>query len=235
MAFLTSQLITDSYYTSKVIAREFETPTGTQMTDGLRLLNKLIADRTINEGTIPYSDRLNFPAVAGTESYYLENAIDIEIFTFYIQSVRYQTRNQQRKDYFGSFRATNIQSLPFNWHFEREFGGGRLYLYFTPDTAYPLEVWGSFRLTSVTMFQDLSLTLDQFYTDYMEYLLADRICQYNSYTTPPDVKIQLEKYDKWISNSTNVMDLTQQKISTLSGGSAINYGYVNLSNGWTPV
>lgn len=235
MALLTSSLITNAYYTSGIISRDFESPTGSQTTDGLRLLNELIEDRTVDEGTIPYTDKYTTNAVAGTSEYFIPNIIDIDVFTFYIQSIRYQTRNMQRQDYFGTFRPVNIQSLPWNWHFERKLGGGTLFLYFVPDTNYPLEIWGSFRLTSVTLFQDLSLTLDQFYTNFLQYLLAERLCNFNSYAVPVDVANQLNKYYRWISNNTNILDLKQQKLSSLSGGGAINYAVVNLgTSGFMP-
>lgn len=235
MAYLSSNLITDSYYLSGIVSRDFESVTNSQTSDGLRLLNEVIADRTIDNATIPYTDRYTLPAVAGTSEYFIQNLIDIDVFTFYINSIRYQTRNQQRQDFFGSYRATGIQSLPWDWHFERQFNGGKLYLYFTPDVAYPMEIWGSFRLSSVTLFQDLSLTLDQFYTNFLQYLLADRLCDFFSYNVPANVSKKLKDYYEWISNTTNVMDLRQQKLSSLSGGSAINYAVVNLSNGWLPL
>ena len=234
MTYLSSNLISDAYYLSGIVSRDFETVTGSQTTDGLRLLNEVIADRTIDEGTVPYTDKYTFNAVAGTSEYFIENLIDIEVFTFYIQSVRYQTRNQQRSEYFGSFRPVNIQSLPWDWHFERQFSGGKLYLYFTPDQNYPLEIWGSFRLSSVTLFQDLSLTLDQFYTNFLQYLLAERLCQFFSYQVPANVSAQLDKYYQWISKNTNVMDLRQQKLSSLGSSDGINWGIVNLSSGWIP-
>lgn len=235
MTYPTSNLISDAYYLSGIVSRDFETVTGAQTTDGLRLLNQIIADRTVDEGTIPYTNTLSMAAIPGQDTYFIPNLIDIEVFTFFIQSIRYQTRNQQRQDFFGSFRAMNIQSLPWNWHFERAFNGGNLSLYFVPDTNFPLEIRGTFRLTSVTLFQDLSLTLDPFYTNFLLYLLAERLCNFNSYMVPADVAIQLKKYYKWINNSTNVMDLRQQKLSSLSGGETINYAIVNLSGGWLPV
>ena len=235
MAYLTSNLIADSYYLSGIVSREFETVTGSQTTDGLRLLNEVLADRTLDEGTIPYTDKLSFPAISGTSEYFIANLIDIDVFVFYIQGIRYQTRNQKRNEFFGSFRATQIQSLPWNWHLEREFAGGRLFLYFIPDVAYPLEIHGTFRLNSVTLFQDLSLTLDQFYTNFVQYLLAERLCQFFSYNVPANVAMQLNKYIKWINNTTNVMDLRTQKLSSLNNGVAINYAMVNLSGGWVPI
>lgn len=235
MVYLASNLITEAYYLSGIVSRNFESVTGDQTSDGLRLLNDVIADRTIDESSIPYTDKFTLTATPGTSEYFIENIIDIDVFVFYIDSLRYQTRNQQRQDYFGSFRPTNIQSLPWTWHFERELGGGRLFLYFVPDTNYPLEIWGSFRLSSVTLFQDLSLTLDRFYTNFLQYLLVQRLCNFNSYAVPSNVEMQLQKYFKWISNNTNVLDLRQQKLSSLSGGAAINYGIVNLGNGgWLP-
>lgn len=235
MTYLASNLIADSYYLSGIVSREFETPTGAQMSDGLRLLNNVLADRTVDEATIPYTDRLTLTASAGISEYFIPNLIDIDVFVFYINSLRYQTNNQQRKKFFGSFRPTDIQSLPWNWHFERKLNGGTLFLYFVPDVNYPLEIWGSFRLSAVTEFQDLSLTLDEFYTNFVQFLLAERLCQFNSYKVPINVAQQLERYYKWIGNNTNIMDLSQQKLSSLSGGTAINYGLVNLSGGWIPI
>lgn len=235
MAYLTSNLVTDSYYLSGIVSRDFENVTASQITDGLNALNDIISERTIDESTIPYTEKYTMTATAGVSEYFISNLIDIETFVFYIGDVRYQTRHQQRQDYFGSFRPTGIQSLPWNWHMEREKGGARLFLYFVPNTNYPLEIWGSFRLIEVTLFQDLSLTLDRFYTNFLKFLLAERLCSINSYKVPANVSTQLEKYYDWIDSSTNVMDLKTQKISSLGGAAAINWAFVNLNNGWLPV
>lgn len=234
MALLTSSLITEAYYLSSIVSRDFENVTGSQTTDGLRLLNEVIADRTIDHSTIPYTDKLTMNAVNGQSVYFIQNLIDLEVFVFYINGLRFQTINQKRKEFFGSFRQVDINSLPFNWHVERKLGGANLFLYFVPDTNFPLELWGQFRLGSVTLFQDLSLTLDLFYTNFLTYLLAERLCQFNSFNVPPDIAKQLEKYYEWISNNTNVMDLRTEKYSSLSGGGTINYAIANLSSGWIP-
>lgn len=234
MALLTSSLITEAYYLSSIVSRDFENVTGSQTTDGLRLLNEVIADRTIDHSTIPYTDKLTMNAVNGQSVYFIQNLIDLEVFVFYIDGLRFQTINQKRKEFFGSFRQVDINSLPFDWHVERKLGGANLFLYFVPDTNFPLELWGQFRLGSVTLFQDLSLTLDLFYTNFLTYLLAERLCQFNSFNVPPDIAKQLEKYYEWISNNTNVMDLRTEKYSSLSGGGTINYAIANLSGGWIP-
>ena len=234
MIYLASELIADSYYLSGIVSREFEEPTGSQMSDGLRLLNDVLQDRTIDSGTIPYTQKYTLTATPDVSEYFIQDLIDIDVFVFYINSLRYQTQNQQRKEFRGSFRPTEIQSLPWNWNFERQLSGGKLSLYFIPDIAYPLEIWGTFRLISVTQYQDLALTLDQFYTNFLKFLLVQRLCQFNSYKVPLDITTQLDRYYRWITNNTNVMDLRMQKLSSLSGGAAINYAIVNLSGGWLP-
>lgn len=235
MAYLTSNLVTDSYYLSSIVSRNFETPTGDQMSDGLNLLNDVLADRTIDHGTIPYTKKLALTAVAGQSEYFIPDLMDLDVFVFYVQSLRYQTSNQQRDEFFGSTRAVNVQSLPFSWNFERQLDGGTLSLYFVPDQNYPLEIRGTFRLSSVTEFQDLSLTLDRFYTNFLKFLLVERLCQYNSFKVPQDVAMQLKKYYQWIENRTNIIDLRQKKYTSLNCGESINYAMVNLNNGWLPI
>lgn len=234
MAYLTNELVSNAYYIANIVSREFETPTGQQLTDGLLVLNDLLADKSANNSMVSYSTKYEFDAVAGTSEYYVPGLIYADTLTFFIDSIRYQTRNQQRQDFFGSFRATDIQSLPFNWHAERVLDGTNIYLYFVPNTAYPVEIWGSFSLSSVTQFQDLSLTLDRYYINFLKFELAVRLCTEYGYTVPPKVQQQLEEYYRWINSSTNTVDLKMQKLSGLSGGTAINYALVNLSGGWVP-
>lgn len=235
MTLTANQLISDAYYVSNIVSREFETPTGQQLSDGLRFLNELITDKDIDSSLVPYTSVYNFSAVIGQQMYFIPNLIYAETFTFYINTIRYQTRNQQRKDYFGSFRATNIESLPFNWHTERCLNGSNLFLYFLPSQEFPLEIWGQFRLSTVTQFQNLSLTYEAFYTNFLKYELAVRLCKEYGYNAPPLVSEQLANYYTIINAKSNTYDLKQQKLSTLTSGSAINYAIVNLSGGWVPM
>lgn len=235
MAYLTNELIAGAFYASSIISREYETPSASQMSEGLFLLNDLIGDKAIDSSLIPYSDNHTFTAVAGTDNYYIENLISIETFVFYIDGVRYQTNNQQRFEFFGTFRPMNVQSLPWNWHLERELDGARLFLYFVPDVNYPLEIWGQFRLLEVTLFQDLSLTLDRFYINFLKFELALRLCAEYSYSVPPFVQQQYNKYYQMIDSKSNTMDLRQRKITCLTGNGGINWGWINLGyTGWMP-
>lgn len=232
MAYTTLQLINNAYYESGIVSRGFETVSGQQATDGLQFLNDLIDDKTVDNGLIPYYTEYDFAAVIGQEKYFIPNLINMDTFVFFIDTVRYQTQNRGRREYFGTSRADNIQSLPGSWHLERCFGGANLYIYFKPDQAFPLTIWGQFRLTEVTINQDLSLTLDRFYINYLKFDLAARLCAEYNYTVPPGVAKALNKYTIDISKKSGPMDLKLVKLSSLQRRGGINYGQVNLGHGW---
>ncbi len=232
MAYTTLQLINNAHYESGIVSRGFETVSGQQANDGLQFLNDLIADKTVENGLIPYYEEHNFTAVAGQEKYFIENLISIDTFVFFIDTVRYQTENRARREYFGSSRADNIQSLPGSWHMERCFGGANLYIYFKPNQAYPLTIWGQFRLQAVTINQDLSLTLDRFYINYLKFDLAARLCAEYNYNVPPGVIKALNQYEDSISKKSGPMDMKLIKLSSLQRRGGINYGQVNIGKGW---
>lgn len=232
MAYTTLQLINNAYYESGIVSRGFETVGGQQANDGLQFLNDLIADKTVENGLIPYYEEYNFNAVTGQETYFIPDLIEVETFVFYIDTVRYQTENRARREYFGSSRADNIQSLPGSWHMERCFGGANIYIYFKPNQNYPLTIWGQFRLQQVVINQDLSLTLDRFYINYLKFDLAARLCAEYNYTVPPGVAKALAKYENDISKRSGPMDLRLIKLSSLQRRGGINYGQVNLGKGW---
>ena len=80
--------------------------------------------------------------------------------------------------------------------------------------------------------QDLSLTLDRFYINYLKFDLANRLCAEYNYTTPPGVVTQLRKYEDNISKRSGPMDLRLTKLSSLQRRGGINYGQVNIGKGW---
>jgi hypothetical protein len=232
MAYTTLQLINNAYYESGIVSRGFETVSGQQVNDGLLFLNDLIDDKTVDNGLIPYYLELDFNAIIGQEKYFIPNLINIDTFVFFIDTVRYQTENRGRREYFGASRANNIQSLPGSWHMERCFGGANLFIYFLPDQNFPLTVWGQFRLQEVVINQDLSLTLDRFYINYLRYDLAVRLCAEYNYSVPPGVQKAYQKYVDDISKKSGPMDLNLIKLSSLQRRGSINYGQVNIGHGW---
>lgn len=234
MSYTVSKLVTDSYYESGIVSRLFETVEGNQLTDGIGFLNETLADKTINNSMIQYYNNYNFFGVIGQEKYFIPDLILAETFVFFINSIRYHTTPVQRANYFGSSRANNINSLPWSYHIENCLGGANLYVYFSPDQNYPMEIWGQFRLGSVVLGQDLSLTLEQYYINYLKYELAARLCAEYRFNVPPGVAAQLKKYYAWIEKQSATTDFRMQKVSTLGKGAFINYAEVNFGKGWFP-
>lgn len=156
MAYTTTQLIANAYYASGIVSREFETVGGTEQADALRWLNEIIAQKTVDDGMIPYESAYEFTANAGQEVYFIPNLIALDSLTFTLQTVRYSMAYTQRNEYFGSSRVNGINSLPFQWYVERKFKGANLYMYFSPDKDYPIQAHGTFRLASVSLGQDLT-------------------------------------------------------------------------------
>lgn len=232
MAYVTNQLISTSYYTSGVVSREFETVSGAQIADGLQWLNDIITEKSVDEGMIPYETTYMANFVTGQEIYYIPGLIQIDTLVFYLDQVRYAMKYTKRNDYFGTSRVQNILTLPFEWYFERQLGGGNLYIYFFPDQNYAMEIHGIFLIPPVVLGQNLSLTFDQFYITYLHYALADRICAEYSLSTPANVLRQLGKYESFINKHSRILDLRVGKTSTLQKRGSFNYAFINLGHGW---
>lgn len=242
MTYTVLKLITNAYYLSGVVARNFQRVDGPQYQDGLDFLNEILGDVTIKSGMVPYYKEFNFNGVIGQEKYFIPYLIDLSTLVFFIDSVRYQMSQVSRIDYFGSGRADNINSLPFIWHRERTFEndpdtgipveGSNIYMYFTPDKNYVMQGWGIFGLLDSSLNQDLDLIYARFYINYLKYSLAVRICNENSYEIPLGVQRELDRYEFYINKQSQQLDLRGQKISTLTTSGAINYAIVNFG-GWT--
>lgn len=234
MVYTTTQLITSAYYASGVVSREFESVSGTQQSDGLTWLNNIIDEKVVDNSMIPYETTYNFNAVIGQEIYFIPNLIAVDTLTFFLNSIRYSMQFTKRNQYFGSNRATNINSLPFVWYFERIFQGANLYIYFNPSQTFPMEIHGTFRLTDVTLGQDLSLTLDGFYITYLHFALASRICAEYAYEVPSGIRAELGKYQAFINKKSKVIDLSMKKSSTLQPITGVSYEWANLGRGFMP-
>lgn len=156
MAYLAQTLITRSWYLSGIVARNLQVPTGDQITDGLMLLNSLLDFKQVETDLIPYWTYIELPLTGGQEYYFLPNIAEIESATFNIGPVRYPMDETNRRTYFGTSRVDNIETLPFNWNFNRGEGGGTLSLYFLPQSNYPLKLMAKFFLTNVSLNTDLT-------------------------------------------------------------------------------
>lgn len=156
MPYTSNQLINGAYFSAGVVSREFETVSGTQVSDGLAWLNDILADKNVAQSMLPYETTYKFVSKPGVEKYFVPKLTQIDTLVFFLDQVRYSLTYTKRNEYFGSSRVENINTLPFQWYFERQTGGANIYIYFKPDRYYPVEVHGSFELDPVSLNQDLS-------------------------------------------------------------------------------
>lgn len=233
MAYTARTLITRSWYLSGIVARGLQSVSGDQISDGLFLLNSLLNWKAIQIDLIPYWTYYQFPAVVGQEKYFIPNLYAIESLTFNYGVVRYSTDFQSRHTYFATSRVDNIQTLPFGWTFNRSVGGGSIYLYFLPDSTYPIKIMGKFGLTNVTLDTDMLLTYDPAYVEYLRYSLSQYMCsEYGILFNPESAKI-LKAITLQLMD-VSPPDLSQQKTSILTQAPGLNFGDVNLGRGWRP-
>lgn len=232
MSYPTRLLITRAWYLSGIVARNLETVSGDQSTDGLFLLNELLEFKASDLALIPYWTKDNLELVQGQEVYFLPNLYEIETFTFNIGTVRFPTTPMSRTQYFATGRVDDIQSLPFSWHLERVKGGSNLYVYYLPMQNYLATYTAKLALTDVTLDTDLSSAYDGFYIAYLRYALAEYMCHEYDITFAADKKAMLTKMEKKLSY-VSPDDPTMIHIPFLNNDQPFNWAYVNIP-GWLP-
>lgn len=235
MAYTALQLITAAYNLSGVVTQDgYQQMTGAQSSYGLGFLNDFLAEKSADIKMIPYFEEYDFTAVVGQEQYFVPNLVSVETMTFNIGPVRYSMSGIGRDKYFGTGRVDNVQSLPFNWHFERTYGGANIYIYFLPNDTFPLKIWGKFQLSQVTSLeQDLSLVYDNFYLLYLRYGVAELIANANFVSLPPGTAKKLLEIESQVVD-VSPPDLEMRKISSFTNKSPLNWGDINTGQGWRP-
>lgn len=235
MAYTVRKLLNKAYYLSGIVARNQQTVNGQQITDGLDLLNDLLSLKSTNNRLIPYFSSYSLTAVIDTENYLIPNLIYADSITFNLNTtVRIPIEIQSRKEYFGTVRVNNLTTIPFECNINRAKGGANLYIYPLPNDDYPIAINGKFGLLSnATLNTDLESIYDRFYITYLRYCVAEFICQEMNVSLPVATQIKLESLHQQMLDLSPI-DLTPTKLSTLqSNGRSINWGFVNLSGGWT--
>lgn len=233
MVITALDLINRAYYLSQVVSRELQTVSGSQIQDGLYMLNALLDVKGSDLHLIPYFQLYEFPAIAGQEMYFIPNLLYADSITFNIGPVRYPMSELSRKAYFGTARVDNIQSLPFSYRVERTLDGSNLFLYFLPESNYDMKIWGKFGLTDVTITQDLSLVYDFYYIEYLRFALAEYICTDYGATFPDATRAKYMEIRKKLM-SISPADLSLQKRNYFTGGAFWDWQSINLAKGWWP-
>ena len=238
MSYTALEVITGAYYTSGIVARDFQTVDGSQVNDGLNVLNDILEFKAVEFDMVPYVTQYGFNTIPNQETYFIPNLIQISTMSFFLAQVRYAMLQVPRDEYWGCSRANNISSLPFTYNVERAYvngvSGANVSMYFFPNQVYLMQIEGIFGLTQCDLYQDLSLVYDRFYITYLKYSLAKRLCVEYNYDVPAGVAGLLSDYENTISKRSQQLDLRNTCISTLSSNSALSYAQINLSPGWSP-
>jgi hypothetical protein len=233
MSYLASKLIANAYYLSGVVSRDSQTVTGTQVEDGIDMLNFLISDKSGNYKQIPYFNSIDITSVIGQEKYFVPNLLEVENVTFDIGSVRYPLFYLNRNAYFGTPVAKNIKSLMCSYHNERTLGGTDIYFRFLPNDAYEVHVWGKFGFDSVELTTDLTVAWELYYINYIMFCLAEYICAFYNKTFSEQSSKLLRSMEQRLSEPSPT-DLTMKRYSAYVGNSSFGYGMANLGNGFYP-
>lgn len=232
MAYTATQLITSAYNLAQIVSAEFESVTGHELQVGLDLLNQILSLKAVNNKLTPYYSKTDITAVVGQEKYNVPNLIEVSTLTYTIGDLRYSVTPTGRVEYFGSPRISNIQTLIYQYHTERVLNGTDIYLYPKPSEAFPIEIWGKFLLTEVDYNDDLLQNYAKFYIHYLEYALAENLCNRFGHTFPPNAAkylADLESKLQYISPP----DLTVQ-VMTPESGAELNWGDIYFGHGWRP-
>lgn len=233
MAYTARELITKAFYLSQIVARSLQTVTGQQITDGLSLLNALLDVKGSDLRLIPYFQRDEFLTIAGEGEYFRPNLLQIDALTFNLGTVRYPMKEMTRKDFFATGRVDNIETLPWSYRIERELGGLRIFLYPLPMDIFTMRLSGKFGLSEVTLDQDMSLTYDLYYLEYLRYALAEYICSDYGNTFPEQSQMKLAEIRKKLMD-ISPLDLKCRKRSFVNANPAIDWQIANLSVGYLP-
>lgn len=227
------QLINRAYNLSGIVPRELSQVQGDEGADGLFLLNQLVGLKSDNGDYLPYYGRYEFVMVPGQQEYLIPDFVTIDTATYFINAVRLPLLGCDRRKFFGSAFPTNIQSLPFQYYYERGLNGMNIFFQFKPSQNFPAEVVGLKSLPVVTATTDFDLLLSSYYQTFLLFELAEYICMWNQISLPPKTQQKLDSIRNRMFN-LNPKDYRINKTSMLKGGGVVTLGVANLSNGWLP-
>ena len=228
-----TQLITDAYNLAGIVSPEFEVVRGDQLSSGLRKLNSILDEASLDSVLIPYFSHVEFNAVPGQQIYEIPNLIELTSLTFNINNVRFPMIRDSLNRYFATGRVDDINSLPFHYYVEQELIGSRIYLYFNPQSNYPMKITGKFSIEDLTLNDDVNLFYAPYYSKWLTYRLAAELCELYGIACPPATLERLKNLERRLNQRAGE-DLTIDKYRFISRP-AINdlYGQANIGKGWT--
>jgi len=229
------ELISRSWYLSGLESRELQSISGDREAVGLALLNSIFDVAQADTNLLPYYSYKPalFNTVVNQEEYFIPNCAQIDAVSFNLNDVRFHIKPQKKNRYFGSSRVNNLDSLPFTLAWLRSNGGSSLYFYPLPSEIFEINVFGKFYLSNVTLDTELSDELDNFYNEYLRYMLADYMAQEYGIELPPRSEKRLRQLIKIMKNMTPI-DTEVRTAGLNKGGASLPPQVLSLYTGWMP-
>lgn len=233
MTLTANQLITDSLHLSEIVSIDYETPTGAQITEGLRLLNGILDESSLDSVLIPYYTHQYFNTIIGQEIYTIPNLIECTSLTFNINTVRFPMVRDSLNRYNAVGRVDNITSLPFHYYVEKYIGGSYIYLYFIPSQVFQMRITGKFSIRDIALGDDVEQFYAPYYCKWLTYRLAAEFCELYGMQFNPISMERLNNLERRLNKMVGA-DLTIDKYRFISRPPIDDmYGQANIGKGWT--
>lgn len=233
MGVKVTELIGIAYNQANIAALNYTPLSDDQLKLGLYSLNQVLGEVLIDDGLIPYWKRYDDEFVINQETYEIPYLINVQTFTFVIDGdVRYPILPDNFRDYWGSAKAINIQTLPSIFTVKRTLTGSEVSVTPNPNKAYAFTIYGAFGLLSADYNDDLSDTYDQYYITYLTALTARMICVNASMAIPAQLEQHIAKYEAKIRNKSQPLDLTNAYTTMFGGTYTFNYMQAYSGNGY---
>ncbi len=206
MSYTVRKLITEAYYASGIRSREFQTIEGALISEGLSLLNDFLAVTSANQSKKPYIQTKTFNCIANQEKYKIDGLIYPETISFYIDTnLRMPVNIAGRKEYFGTTKVTDLNTIPYNCTIERVLNGSEVYFYPLPDKAYKIEITGFFSLELIdNLSLDLTTIYDMYYIVFLKHNLIKTICMSEAIQTPLETTEYIAQLDNVVSKIATI-------------------------------
>lgn len=228
-----NQLITDALHLSGIVSIDFEVPNGSQITEGLRLLNGILDESSLDSVLIPYFTHLDFNTVVNQEIYNIPNLVEVTSLTFNINNVRFPMVRDSLNRYNAVGRVDNIFSLPFHYYVEKALNSSNIYLYFIPSQIFLMRITGKFSITDINLGDNVSSVYAPYYIKWLTYRLAAEVCELYGRTLNPQSVQRLNNLERRLNKMVGV-DLTIDKYRMMTRPPMNDlYGQANIGHGWT--
>lgn len=208
MAYTVTELITNAWNLSGIVAAQAETVSGDQLKEGLDHLNDFLSLQSTEPRMIPYTRVYTFDCKTREDELFIDHLQCVDVLT--IKTNNYLLKALGRKDFFSLPCLHYSPSQPRAYHIEPDKGGSVLFLTPTPDENYSFRLVGKFGLTEADYNEDLSQVYDRHYLLYLRYGLADYLCEL--YNHPFAAKGKLNTLTSKLRDYSP-LDLTIEKVS----------------------